>query len=84
MSGTSEGAFTLEGRRIFVAAHRGMVGSAVADAAIRAAHAFARRATIARFGTPRSAEGIEQDLVVVRAIVEDPHLEPVEAPAFGE
>ncbi|MFO0995613.1 MAG: GDP-L-fucose synthase [Alphaproteobacteria bacterium] len=30
MSGTSEGAFTLEGRRIFVAGHRGMVGSAVA------------------------------------------------------
>jgi glutamate-ammonia-ligase adenylyltransferase len=39
--------------------------SAVADAAIRVAHAFARRATIARFGTPRSAAGVEQDLVVV-------------------
>ncbi|MEY4377770.1 MAG: hypothetical protein RJB26_2320, partial [Pseudomonadota bacterium] len=39
--------------------------SAVADAAIRVAHAFARRATVARFGTPRSAAGVEQDLVVV-------------------
>ena len=39
--------------------------SAVADAAIRVAHAFARRATIARFGTPRNATGVEQDLVVV-------------------
>ena len=39
--------------------------SAVADAAIGVAQAFARRATIARFGTPRSAAGVEQDLVVV-------------------
>ena len=39
--------------------------SAVADAAIRVAQAFARRATIARFGTPRNAAGVEQDLVVV-------------------
>ena len=39
--------------------------SAVADAAIRVAHAYARRATVARFGTPRGPEGIEQDLVVI-------------------
>ena len=39
--------------------------SAVADAAIRVAHAFARRATIARFGIPRNAAGVEQDLVVI-------------------
>ena len=39
--------------------------SAVADAAIGVAQAFARRATVARFGTPRSAAGVEQDLVVV-------------------
>ncbi len=39
--------------------------SAVADAAISVAHAFARRATVARFGTPRNAAGVEQDLVVV-------------------
>ena len=39
--------------------------SAVADGAIRVAHAFARRATIARFGIPRNAAGVEQDLVVI-------------------
>lgn len=39
--------------------------SAVADAAIRVAHAYARRATTARFGTPRSPDGVEQDLVVI-------------------
>ena len=39
--------------------------SAVADAALRAAHAFARRATVARYGVPRNATGEEQELVVI-------------------